>query len=664
MKRKIISFFLCVILLIMCTSCSNREITLIKDKQNDEFSYYEDIPAAYSYSVELSVDKKLISNGEKISMQENLQHKLKIKDYIGAKYSIGLIVTANGIPISFDVDGSSETMYVFEPTKKTIEFSFDATNYPGAKIDIVLLSELGRTPEFYLDSIHNYSNSIYYILSGDANQNEVGTPDECIVSQLPKEKIEQTNGVVATITKEVGYGTDKYLNYSSAKHGLYINLYGATGNYSVITLCGSKLYNGFGNTSHMQIHIDESRLKSLPISCSEIDKNSIEPIYCIVVPCDTKVEGIFDSPMVQIIGDNKMSIEEASRLSVHIEVSERKLDLTEKHITLDITPTGFPTDHRFRLLCIADGLLQNFEVQGKEYTSYSVRLNETVSLSMEPNVSCKVDDSFVLSFFLVLESTSEVYSEEYMLDPATKRMRAEVVVQNKYGNLESDRSMSKNEQNTSNNSGISRWTFSTDSSKDDRFCSFIKVYDDNCNMTYTYVPQTTDKKYLTIFLLNGEVVSFDKEHTCLIWNSYDNKGLQYSVDYKFEKGLNRICAITIALDNNDIEVTRTKVLVSTDMFKSEYAAISTAIGIGEGKVYLAPIDEFSIKYRMSEYGFMTVNSGESGTKRINRIGSIVPGDTELIDIVDTECNTFAVSLVVQKDNLYTFVKYYTYGRTN
>ena len=144
----------------------------------------------------------------------------------------------------------------------------------------------------------------------------------------------------------------------------------------------------------------------------------------------------------------------------------------------------------------------------------------------------------------------------------------------------------------------------------------------------------------------------------------DELEIKYGLTYKFEKGLNRICAITIALDNNDIEVTRTKVLVSTDMFKSEYAAISTAIGIGEGKVYLAPIDEFSIKYRMSEYGFMTVNSGESGTKRINRIGSIVPGDTELIDIVDTECNTFAVSLVVQKDNLYTFVKYYTYGRTN
>ena len=98
MKKQTISLLLCVLLLFVCTSCSHREINLIGDKQNDDYSYNEDISADYSYSVELFVDGKSISNGKTISAQNNLEHTLKIKDYIGAEYPIGLIITANGVP--------------------------------------------------------------------------------------------------------------------------------------------------------------------------------------------------------------------------------------------------------------------------------------------------------------------------------------------------------------------------------------------------------------------------------------------------------------------------------------------------------------------------------------------------------------------------------------
>ena len=164
MKKQTISLLLCILFLFVCTSCRHREINLISDKQNDDYSYNEDISADYSYSVELFVDGESISNGKTIATQNNLEHTLKIKDYVGAEYPIGLIITANGVPISFEVDDHVETMYVFEPAKRTINFSFDAMNYSGSKIDIVLISELERTPKFYLDSIHNYSNSIYYVL--------------------------------------------------------------------------------------------------------------------------------------------------------------------------------------------------------------------------------------------------------------------------------------------------------------------------------------------------------------------------------------------------------------------------------------------------------------------------------------------------------------------
>ncbi len=665
MKKQTISLLLCILFLFVCTSCSHREINLISDKQNDDYSYNEDISADYSYSVELFVDGESVSNGKTISAQNNLEHTLKIKDYVGAEYPIGLIITANGVPISFEVDDHFETMYVFEPAKRTINFSFDAMNYSGSKIDIVLISELERTPKFYLDSIHNYSNSIYYVLSGEVRHNQIENPDNCVVSPLSDEKKDETNGIVATITKNIGYSTDKYLDYTSAKEGLYVNLYGQPGDYSVITFAGREIYNGFGNTSNIQLHIEEGQFISLPIVCSQINQNDIEQIFCIIVPCDTKITGIFDTPMVQIIGNNKMSINEASHLSMRIDVSERKIDWTEERIDIDLTPIGSPAEHRFRLLCIADGILQNFNVNGEQYNSYNVELNKTISLSIKPNVSCKTDDSFVLTFFLVVESTAETYSEEYMLDPATKTMRADVLVINKYANVEKDHSNRKNEEGISSNSGISRWSLSSDSVKDDRFCSFVELNKDSCSMTYTYVPQArNENRYLTIFLLNGEVISLEDDYTSLMWSGNDNKGLTYALEVDLNRGLNRLCAITVSLDNNDIEVTRIKVLVSNDMITSDVVAVSSAIGKGESLMYLGAIDDVSIKYRISVYGFMTVNSGQSGTKRINQIGTIEPGKTTQIDIIDAECNTFSISFVAQTDNVYTFVKYYTYGRTN
>ena len=155
---------------------------------------YEDVNAAYQYSAKLDVSGTRVRENTHINYKEKLEHKLIVDCYEGISQRIGLCVFINGIPQEFNINGVVTSFYLFDPGKEDrLDFWISPNNCgkKNNKVSIVLICEFDVEPEYYLDSVSNYTNAINYWID-DA-------PDQAMESLV---NIESSGHMAASILKE------------------------------------------------------------------------------------------------------------------------------------------------------------------------------------------------------------------------------------------------------------------------------------------------------------------------------------------------------------------------------------------------------------------------------------------------------------------------------
>lgn len=636
---------------------------------------YEDVNATYQYSAKLDVSGTRVRENTHINYKEKLEHKLIVDYYEGISQRIGLCVFINGIPQEFNINGVVTSFYLFDPGKEDrLDFWISPNNCgkKNNKVSIVLICEFDVEPEYYLDSVSNYTNAINYWIDDAPDQAMESLVNIESSGHMAASILKESTSVCAIISDQAGLGTQKFLAQDSGK-SLYLNVYGKPGAYVATAFCGCQMYNAFGDRSSVCVTVHQDELATVQMAMPELTDNLMRNVYCILIPISDSDSSIYDSAMLSIVYDQAM-INDASTMAFrfHAETDE---ELTGEEMIIRVSLEASSVPRTYRVLTLIDETPQKMKYNGSE--SYLLSVNESVedfSFSISPDMNCEYDQLFKVDIVLLQDGSENILSEDYMMDYAFANEVKTLRVKNVNRKFEKDATKTTVNrivvETISDSVNLNLLFPKSEPHYRHAFCNYFVSSEPtinlSCLLTLPDINESND--YLSFAVVNGELVPCFNGYAFFNWTG-EGRAASFDITAALKEGINKIYTVTLFRREGRVQrlVSRATVLYREEFQRANDVALSYAFNDTAAVFAIGSLSgDISYQSSIFAYGYQSdetmVTDYQLPTRNIN--AELEPANAEIITLHSLSLNSGAASIHFWDHDALVFVKYKLYGYTN